>query len=137
MSIVQKCDICGGIEGVDETENGQITFTDLPYKMEVSNYNNQTFYVYVNVGIENVADSKNLTNMLNEYSDDELSQFIDGDGNLMVGFDVETPHPKICNICSKKLIGRISLNNSAKVEKTPKKCNPLKKHRDNISKTKM
>lgn len=65
MSYAQRCDICGKVEGKGK-KNAQ--FDNRPLRLQVPNYNQKPYNIYVDIKIEDNRDTVTIENMLKRQS---------------------------------------------------------------------
>lgn len=112
--IVQKCDICGRIEGLkiyDEKmkKKKSLVFSEFPFKKTVKNVCGEEYDVFVFVSTQKKSDSTRIEtaskNLLKLAADTPVS---DMQKKLMASINLDNPNPSICDECKLKIVNELS-----------------------------
>ena len=117
MSLLQRCDICGRVEG-------KIKFDPRPIKIQIPNFGKKKINVYANVWIEDPKDVDkiikfnqqvamiNMMNEMNETSSFESEEFMEVEDLEKLEQDclksLSIPEPRICKKCKREMAKLIS-----------------------------
>ena len=122
--IIQKCDICGRIEGLKMLEDDgetrkTLTFTSAPFKIQVRNYKGEDYNAYIDIGVQKTADSNTLKKAYDQLQNsknsfEDLLTCLDSSmGNNGTNkprgmpIKVDNPYSSVCDECKHKLVEKI------------------------------
>ena len=115
--IVQKCDICGKVEGTKILDiNGKknvVRFSKVPLKMTVKNVVGEEYDICLFVINQKTSDTKKIDKALNSVSNENIREMLakneNGDtatANFVTSITFDNPNPSICDECRKIMISK-------------------------------
>ncbi len=122
--ILQKCDICGKIEGLKiiDHKTGKkdtLKFTELPLRLTTKNVCGEDYDIFVIVSLQKSTDTKRIDNFAKGLlSNPDFGNMVKNMGESMEPEQIQTrifstvkldnPNPSICDDCKKKMLEAIS-----------------------------